>query len=77
MVLRAPGRAARGRRGSVSGRNKFRELVRPIDEDPTRRARVEELGRAYDALIALHERRETGLDPDGAALPPADGGEEA
>lgn len=28
------------------------------DEDPVRRARVEELGRAYDALIALHELRE-------------------
>lgn len=42
----------------MSGRNKFRELARPIDEDPARRARVEELGRAYDALIALHELRE-------------------
>lgn len=42
----------------MSGRNKFRELARPIDEDPIRRARVEELGRAYDALIALHELRE-------------------
>ena len=42
----------------MSGRNTFRELARPIDEDPVRRARVEELGRAYDALIALHELRE-------------------
>lgn len=42
----------------MSGRNKFRELARPIDEDPVRRARVEELSRAYDALIALHELRE-------------------
>lgn len=36
----------------MSGRNKWRELVRPIMEDPVRRARVEELGRAYDALLA-------------------------
>ncbi|MBA2443049.1 MAG: helix-turn-helix transcriptional regulator [Rubrobacter sp.] len=42
----------------MSGRNKFRELARPIDEDPARRARVEELGHAYDALISLHELRE-------------------
>ena len=42
----------------MSGRNKFRELARPIDEEPTRRARVEKLVRAYDALVALHELRE-------------------
>lgn len=42
----------------MSGRNKFRELARPIDEDPARRARVEKLGRAYETLIALHELRE-------------------
>ncbi len=42
----------------MSGRKKFRELARPIDEDPVRRARVEEKRRAYDALIALHELRE-------------------
>ena len=42
----------------MSGRNKVRELARPIDEDPVRPARVDELGRAYDAMIALHELRE-------------------
>ena len=36
----------------MSGRNKWRELARVIDEDPVRRARVEELGRPYDALLA-------------------------
>ena len=36
----------------MSGRNKWRELVRPMMEDPVRRARVEELGRVYDALLA-------------------------
>ena len=40
------------------GRNKFRELARPIDEDPVRRARVEEKKKAYDALITLHELRQ-------------------
>ena len=29
----------------MSGRNKFRELVRTMDEDPARRAGVEELAR--------------------------------
>lgn len=43
----------------MSGRNKFRELAKPIDGDPVRRARVEELKNAYDALLALHELRET------------------
>lgn len=42
----------------MSGRNKFRELARPIDDDPVRRARVEEKKKAYDALIALHELRQ-------------------
>lgn len=36
----------------MSGRNKWRELARPIDEDPVRRARVERLRRAYDELLA-------------------------
>ena len=36
----------------MSGRNKWRELVRPMMEDPVRRTRVEELGRAYDALLS-------------------------
>ena len=42
----------------MSGRNKFRELARPIDEDPVRRVRVEEKKKAYDALITLHELRQ-------------------
>lgn len=36
----------------MGGRNKWRDLVKPIYENPVRRARVEELGCAYDALLA-------------------------
>jgi DNA-binding XRE family transcriptional regulator len=43
---------------TMSGHRSFKELSGPIDADPVRRTRVEELGRAYDALIALHELRE-------------------
>lgn len=43
----------------MSGRKKVRDLVRSIYEDPVRRARVEELGRAYDALLALNELSES------------------
>ncbi len=42
----------------MSGHRSFKELSGPIDADPMRRARVEELRRAYGALIALHELRE-------------------
>lgn len=42
----------------MSGHRSFKELSGPIDADPVRRARVEELSRAYDALISLHELRE-------------------
>ena len=42
----------------MSGRTKFGELARPIDEEPERRSRVEEPARAYDARIALHALRE-------------------
>lgn len=42
----------------MSGRNKFRELARPIDEDPVRRARATDKRQAYEALIALHELRQ-------------------
>lgn len=44
----------------MSGHKKSRDLVESIYEDPVRRARVEEPGRAYDALVALHESSETG-----------------
>ncbi len=42
----------------MSGHRSFKELSGPIDADPVRRARVEELSRAYDVVIALHELRE-------------------
>ena len=46
----------------MSGRNKFRELRETFLNDPergvARREEVEALGRAYNALIALHELRE-------------------
>lgn len=37
----------------MSGRNKFRELARPIDENPERQERVEALGRANEVLLDL------------------------
>ena len=46
----------------MSGRNKFRELRETFLNDPERgverREEVEALGRAYEALVALHELRE-------------------
>lgn len=42
----------------MSGRNKFRDLAKPIDEDPIRSERVQQLSRAYGALIGLHDLRE-------------------
>lgn len=46
----------------MSGRKKFEDLREAFLNDPergaARREEVEELGRAYDALIALHELRE-------------------
>lgn len=86
------GRPTRGlgkERTEVSGRNKWRELWRPIREDPIRRARVEEKRRELDALIALHDEQreppgvgadvgEAGGDPAGDGSPDPerrDGGE--
>jgi DNA-binding XRE family transcriptional regulator len=46
----------------MSGRNKFSELREAFLNDPergvARREEIEALGRAYDALVALHELRE-------------------
>ena len=46
----------------MSGRNKFNELRETFLNDPergvARREEIEALGRAYDALVALHELRE-------------------
>jgi DNA-binding XRE family transcriptional regulator len=46
----------------MSGRNKFSELRDTFLNDPergvARREEIEALGRAYDALVALHELRE-------------------
>jgi hypothetical protein len=39
----------------MSGRNRWSELVRQIDEDPVRRARVKEERRALDAVLSLLE----------------------
>ena len=45
----------------MSGRNKFSDLREEFLNDPERgaerREEVEELGRAYDAMIALHKTR--------------------
>ena len=42
----------------MSGRRNFRELRERVVADPERRKRVEELGRAYDAVLALADLRE-------------------
>lgn len=42
----------------MSGHRSFEELREAFVADPARREKVERLGRAYDALIALHELRE-------------------
>ena len=58
----APGKE----RTEVSGRNKWRELRRPIREDPVRRVRVEEKRRELDELIAQRDeqREPPAVGPD-------------
>lgn len=43
----------------MSGHRSFRELRERVVADPKRRERVEEIGRAYDAVLALADLRET------------------
>jgi DNA-binding XRE family transcriptional regulator len=43
----------------VSGHRSFKELRAKVVADPKRRARVEEIGRAYDTLLALAALRES------------------
>lgn len=43
----------------MSGRRSFRELRKGVVADPERRRRVEEIGRAYDALLTLADLRES------------------
>ena len=42
----------------MSGRKSFKRLRDEINAEPKRRARVEELERAYDAVLALADLRE-------------------
>ena len=42
----------------MSGRRNFRELRERVVADPERRGRVEEIGRAYDAMLGLADLRE-------------------
>lgn len=42
----------------MSGHRSFKELREAFVADPARREKVERLGRAYDAVIALHQLRE-------------------
>ncbi len=42
----------------MSGHRNVNELLRPIMENPERRARVAEEKRIMDAILTLHERRE-------------------
>ena len=42
----------------MSGRKSYRELRKKVRATPERRERVEQMGRAYDALLALGELRE-------------------
>ena len=42
----------------MSGRKSYRELREKVRATPERRKRVEQMGRAYDALLALGELRE-------------------
>ncbi len=43
----------------MSGRKSYRQLREKVRADPERRERVEEIGKAYDALLALGELRES------------------
>lgn len=43
----------------MSGRKSYRELREKVRATPERRKRVEEIGEAYDALLALGELRES------------------
>jgi ribosome-binding protein aMBF1 (putative translation factor) len=42
----------------VSGHKSFKNLSAPINADPERRARVEQISREYDAILALADLRE-------------------
>lgn len=42
----------------MSGHNNFKNLSAPINSDPERRARVEQISREYDAILALADLRE-------------------
>ncbi len=54
----SPGGTAPGRRDTASGRKSFRTLQDRVVADPERRERVEEFGRAYDAVLGLGNLRE-------------------
>lgn len=43
----------------MSGRRSFKELRERVVADPERRERVEEIGRAYDAVLELADLRES------------------
>lgn len=43
----------------MRGRSSFKELRERVVADPERRERVEEIGRAYDAVLALADLRES------------------
>ncbi len=43
----------------MSGRRSFKELRERVVADPERRERVEEIGRAYDAMLGLADLRES------------------
>ena len=43
----------------MSGRKNYRELRERVRSDPERRKRIEEAGRAYDALLRLADLRES------------------
>lgn len=43
----------------MSGRRSFKELRAKVVADPERRERVEEIGRAYDAMLGLADLRES------------------
>lgn len=43
----------------MSGHRSFKELRERVVADPERRERVEEIGRAYDAVLALADLRES------------------
>ncbi len=43
----------------MSGHKSYRGLREKVRADPERRKRVEEIGKAYDALLALGELRES------------------